>query len=106
MSSLFLSNFLRRVRKDGWTQVKLAELLGVTQKHVSRLFNGGTPSIEIVLKLADYFEVSTDEILGRIEQKNDTEINKPNDKENRKLVCENIQKAGRPLLQIGKIPNL
>lgn len=66
MSSLFLSKFLREKRREGWTQVKMAELLEITQVHASRLTRGYAPSIQIVIKLADYFGVSTDAVLGRI----------------------------------------
>ena len=65
MSSVFCENFLKGLKNQGWTQKELAEILGVTQQHASRLVRGGTPSIEVVIKLADHFKVTTDEVLGR-----------------------------------------
>jgi transcriptional regulator with XRE-family HTH domain len=65
MSSIFCEVFLNELKMKGWTQKEIAELLGITQPHASRLARGGTPSIEIVIKLADHFRVSTDKVLGR-----------------------------------------
>jgi transcriptional regulator with XRE-family HTH domain len=65
MSSVFLEKFLSSLKGKGWKQKEIAELLGITQQHASRLYHGATPSIEIVIKLADYFNVTTDEVLGR-----------------------------------------
>lgn len=69
MSSVFLEKFLKSLIGKGWTQKELSELIGVSQQHVSRLIKGSPPSIEIVLKLAKHFNVSTDEVLGRVEIK-------------------------------------
>ncbi len=47
------------------SQVKLAELLGVTKQSVSNWENDNIqPSVEIVVKLAAIFDVSTDYLLG------------------------------------------
>ena len=49
----------------GINQVKLAEVLGVTKQSVSNWENDNIqPSIEILMKLAEYFCVSTDYLLG------------------------------------------
>jgi len=49
----------------GINQVKLAEALGVTKQSVSNWENDNIqPSIEILMKLAEYFCVSTDYLLG------------------------------------------
>ncbi len=55
---------LRRDKKI--TQSALAELLGVTKTQVSDLENGKTTtSIERLIALADYFDVSLDYLVGR-----------------------------------------
>lgn len=47
------------------SQVKLAELLGVTKQSVSNWENDNIqPSVDIVIKLAAIFDVSTDYLLG------------------------------------------
>lgn len=47
------------------SQVKLGEILGVSKQSVSNWENDNIqPSIEILMKLAEYFGVSTDFLLG------------------------------------------
>ena len=48
-----------------WSQVELAKRLGVTKQTVSNWENGNIqPSIEMLLRLAKLFCVSTDYLLG------------------------------------------
>lgn len=50
----------------GVTQNQIAFRLGMTQQTYSRYENGvNEPSIEILVKIADYFQVSIDDLLGR-----------------------------------------
>ena len=52
------------------SQVKLAEKLGVTKQSVSNWENDNIqPSIEILIKLAEFFGVSTDYLLGLDEKR-------------------------------------
>lgn len=59
-------NTIRELRKKkGVTQTELGEILGVTKNSVSYYENGKrqlTP--EMIIKLSEYFGVTTDEILG------------------------------------------
>ncbi|MBQ8254618.1 MAG: helix-turn-helix transcriptional regulator [Clostridia bacterium] len=49
----------------GWTQVQLAQRLGVTKQTVSNWENDNIqPSIEMLVKLSKVFNVSTDSLLG------------------------------------------
>ena len=49
----------------GWTQVQLAQKLGVTKQTVSNWENDNIqPSIEMLAKLSKIFNVSTDYLLG------------------------------------------
>ena len=48
-----------------WTQVQLAQKLGVTKQTVSNWENDNIqPSIEMLIKLSSIFNVSTDYLLG------------------------------------------
>ena len=50
----------------GLNQVEFAERLGVTKQCVSNWENDNVlPSIEMLVKMADFFQVSTDYLLGR-----------------------------------------
>ena len=62
-----LSENIRELRiKSGLSQVELANRIGVTKQCVSNWENDNVlPSIEMLVKLADFFRVSTDCILGR-----------------------------------------
>ena len=56
--------FLRRSQQ--LTQEQLADKLGVTKQSVSNWKNGNImPSVEMLEKIADYFNVSVDYLLGR-----------------------------------------
>lgn len=51
----------------GISQVELARQLGVTKQCVSNWENDNIqPSVEMLCKIADYFTISTDELLGRV----------------------------------------
>ena len=50
----------------GINQIELGKILGVTKQCVSNWENDNVlPSVEMLVKLADYFNVSTDTLLGR-----------------------------------------
>ena len=54
----------------GLNQVEFAQKLNITKQCVSNWENDNVqPSIEMLLKLADFFKVSTDFLLGRTESK-------------------------------------
>ena len=56
--------FLRRSQQ--LTQEQLADKLGVTKQSVSNWENGNImPSVEMLEKIADFFNVSVDYLLGR-----------------------------------------
>ncbi len=66
MVMVMLNQRIKELRlARGINQVKLAEALGVTKQSVSNWENDNIqPSIEILMKLAEYFCVSTDYLLG------------------------------------------
>lgn len=64
---MILNERLKNLRiKNGVTQKAIAEGIGVTSVSVQR-FEYGTakPKLDTVIKLADFFNVSTDYLLGR-----------------------------------------
>ena len=66
-----ISKKLRNLRKDfNISQVDLATKLGVTKQCVSNWENDNVvPSIDMLCKIADFFGVSTDYLLGRSEKR-------------------------------------
>lgn len=53
-------------QQSGLNQVEFAERLGVTKQCVSNWENDNVqPSIEMLIKLSNFFKVSTDYLLGR-----------------------------------------
>lgn len=60
-----IGNRLRTLRESlSFSQAKLAELLGITQSSLNRYENGqSTPSVDLLRKYADFFDVSIDYIL-------------------------------------------
>lgn len=62
-----LNDNIRALRlAHGLNQVDLAKALGVSKQCVSNWENDNVqPSIDMLVKLADYFRVSTDALLGR-----------------------------------------
>lgn len=64
---MVLNEKIKELRAStGISQVTLAAELGVTKQCVSNWENDNIqPSVEMLVKIADYFEVSTDELLGR-----------------------------------------
>ena len=51
------------------TQGRLAEMLGINRENISRWENNvAEPSRDNLIKLADIFKVSTDFLLGRVDE--------------------------------------
>ncbi len=52
-------------KKKGVTQEGLAKHVGVSAQAVSKWEKGGVPDVELLPAIADFFEVSVDELFGR-----------------------------------------
>ena len=52
-------------KKKGVTQESLAKAVGVSAQAVSKWENGGVPDVELLPVIADFFEISVDELFGR-----------------------------------------
>ncbi|WP_312702387.1 helix-turn-helix transcriptional regulator [Sedimentibacter sp.] len=70
-----ISERIRYLRlKNNLTAKDLSIILGTSESAISLYENGKRkPSIELILKMADYFSVSTDFILGATENMADSE---------------------------------
>ena len=67
---LMLNENIKRLRMArGLNQVEFARVMGVSKQCVSNWENDNVmPSIEMLIKIADFFNVTTDYILGRNER--------------------------------------
>ncbi len=54
-------------KKKNWSQQKLAEKAGLSYNAVTKIEQGAAthPTIQTIMKIADAFEVSIDELVGR-----------------------------------------
>lgn len=68
---LMLNENIKKLRSArGLNQVEFAKLMGVSKQCVSNWENDNViPSIDMLLKMATFFNVTTDYILGRTETK-------------------------------------
>lgn len=81
--------------QKGMTQSQLAAIFNVSDQAVSRWENGNTyPDIQLLPALADYFDISIDELMGMETYKDEKEIdeiiNLVKDNERKGLISENI----------------
>ena len=83
--NLYIGNNIKRLRRQkGITQEKLAERMHVSSTAVSKWERNETlPDISMVLPLASYFGVSTDELLGLDAAKTEEKIQEIIDERNR-----------------------
>lgn len=75
-------------KKEGYSQEKLAEMLGISRQAISKWESGqGKPEIENIIKLTEIYKVSADYILLGEKEK----VNKSMTEE--KAVCNEYRKA-------------
>ena len=78
-------------KKRGWSQEELAEKVDVTRQSVSKWESAqSTPDLDKILKLAEIFEVTTDELLKAEQRLEDEKSSEKNDKNEKKKICEKI----------------
>lgn len=71
----FIKNLSILLEERNITQRELAEKIDVTEVTISRYLSGErSPRIEIVNKIANYFKVSVDYLLGRTDIKNPSSL--------------------------------
>lgn len=77
MMTLFHERLKELRELSGKTQAEIAESIGIPPQNLSYYFNGREPNFELLIKLANYFNVSTDHLLGRTNDKGfDDSVNK------------------------------
>lgn len=60
------------LKKKGATAKELAEAIGVSTSNISEWRKDrAKPTAEVIVKIADYFDVTTDYLLGRVKHKHD-----------------------------------
>ena len=66
---ILFSERAKQLRKEaGLSQTQLAQKLEITQRKLSYLESGQSePDLETIWRLADYFDVTVDYLLGRTE---------------------------------------
>ena len=54
-------------KKSGWSQQKLAEEAGLSYNTITKIEQGAAtkPTIQTMIKIADAFKISIDELVGR-----------------------------------------
>ena len=66
MNVLFSANLKALREAAGMRQIDLAKVLNITQRKVSYWESGKIePDLESLWKIADYFKISIDELIGR-----------------------------------------
>jgi transcriptional regulator with XRE-family HTH domain len=66
-----LAKRLKELRKKaGWSQQKLAEKAGLSYNAITKIEQGAAkrPTIQTMIKIADAFRISLDELVGRKEK--------------------------------------
>lgn len=66
---VFFENYVRLCNSVGKTPSAVALEMGIAKPTVTRWKNGSTPNSATLYKVADYFGVSTEYLLGNEEQK-------------------------------------
>ena len=65
---LTCENIFALAKERGWSNRKLARILGMTPQAVSKWYRGvGSPSIDMIVIMSELFHVSLDELMGRME---------------------------------------
>ena len=63
---IFAENLKLLMKEHALTQLKLSDMTGIAQSAISAWLSGKKePSIQSLWLLADYFDVSIDELIGR-----------------------------------------
>lgn len=67
---MFWNNFVELCEANNIKPNPLGKILGVSSAALTKWKNGVVPGAEILIKIADYFNVSVDYLLGRAEDIN------------------------------------
>lgn len=78
--TVFYDNYLRLCNSVGKTPSAVALEIGLTKPSVSRWKSGSMPTDATLKRIADYFGISVDELLGKEKQPTDGELHPANKK--------------------------
>lgn len=79
------------------SQQQLADVIGTTQQSINKYENHGTePDIETLIKLADYFEISVDQLVGHSAPGSKAPRHELNLTREEILLVENYRKLSKP----------
>lgn len=99
---MYLHKKIRKLRKEkGYSQQQLADLLDIHLTHINRLENDHSqPSIEIIKKIINIFEVSADFLLDDNNDSFEIEIENRNLAEKIRLIDKLEEKDQEALIQV------
>ena len=88
-------NIYKKLRKEkNITQAELSKIMNVEQTTISKWeCNRAIPDILVLNKLADYFDVTVDYLLGRKAQEKEPTNDNADSEENRQLIDELVKKV-------------
>lgn len=94
-----MSKFSDRFRllkdESGVTLKELSEKLDISVPNLSYYMKGREPSYDILMRIADYFNVSTDWLIGRTDEKNTTQGSIISEIENQLKLSDNEKLSGK-----------
>lgn len=67
---MFYTQFIKLCEKKGIKPTPLLKSLGLSATNLKRWENGATVNSDILIKISEYFDVSIDYLLGRIDSPN------------------------------------
>ena len=91
---MFYDVFLRLCASKNVSPSKAAEAIGLNRAAVAKWKNGATPSAVTAIKLANYFGVTTDYLLGKPDQKENPPALTKKDERKKKNVVRTIGRDG------------
>jgi len=68
--SIFAERLNKLMAEKGISRIELANAIGVSQPNITYYLKGREPGYDRLASLANYFDVTTDYLTGRVEQKN------------------------------------
>jgi len=99
---MHLHEKIRKLRKEkGFSQQQLADMLDIHLSHINRLENGhAQPSIEVLKKLINIFEVSADYLLDNNSDSFEIKIGNKNLADKIRLIDKLEEKDQQALIQV------
>lgn len=89
---MFWETYQSLCKENSLASANVLNTLGLSTSMTTNWKNGRLPGAEILCKLADYFDVTVDYLLGRSKTKKPVEINEPNLSDSEKLIITALRK--------------